>query len=256
MAINSSQYTHTTAPILEAWLIKALRLVHSKKPSDRDKLRKLYREACENEAQVAHMTIAEALREHREAVSVSSSMNELNVPTPSSGSTTTTTTTASTVATACVIDSTNSTPTPTTPINATTHHPNCDQVLNSVNNPPSPSPTSSVILNTPITTTGTNAATGSIPSSIQSTNRTAVKRNKVAFFNIFDIASSTASNNNNNNNSSTSTSTTSKNITIQRCLSQLDNLINNTESAGMFLSYCISIRFVNLLSFVKPLISE
>lgn len=77
MALNP-QYSHTTTPIIEAWLIKALRLVHSKKSSDRDKLRKFYKEACENEAQVVHMTIAEALREPRECITTNYESNDVS----------------------------------------------------------------------------------------------------------------------------------------------------------------------------------
>ncbi|VDM35264.1 unnamed protein product [Hydatigera taeniaeformis] len=48
--------------ISEAWLIKALRLLHSQKPEDTARLRKLYKDSCENESAVARITLAEALR--------------------------------------------------------------------------------------------------------------------------------------------------------------------------------------------------
>lgn len=48
--------------ISEAWLIKALRLLHSQKPEDTARLRKLYKDTCENEATVARITLTEALR--------------------------------------------------------------------------------------------------------------------------------------------------------------------------------------------------
>ncbi|KAH9278765.1 hypothetical protein ECG_08844 [Echinococcus granulosus] len=48
--------------ISEAWLIKALRLLHSQKAEDTARLRKLYKDTCENEAAVARITLAEALR--------------------------------------------------------------------------------------------------------------------------------------------------------------------------------------------------
>lgn len=54
------------ANIMEAWLIKGLRLLHSQKPEDAARLRRFYREACENEAQVVRITLAEALRESKE----------------------------------------------------------------------------------------------------------------------------------------------------------------------------------------------
>ncbi|CAH8578221.1 unnamed protein product [Dicrocoelium dendriticum] len=65
MSVNS--YSSSAPPIMEGWLIKALRLVYSKNPADREKLRKLYKDACENESQVSRITVAEALREPRDA---------------------------------------------------------------------------------------------------------------------------------------------------------------------------------------------
>ncbi|KER25199.1 hypothetical protein X801_00929 [Opisthorchis viverrini] len=64
---SGQSFTHSATPILEGWLIKALRLVHSKKPGDQERLRKMYKDACENEAAVSRMTIAEALREPRDS---------------------------------------------------------------------------------------------------------------------------------------------------------------------------------------------
>ncbi|TGZ73811.1 hypothetical protein CRM22_001326 [Opisthorchis felineus] len=64
---SGQSFTHSATPILEGWLIKALRLVHSKKPGDQERLRKMYKDACENEAAVSRMTITEALREPRDS---------------------------------------------------------------------------------------------------------------------------------------------------------------------------------------------
>ncbi|VDD82290.1 unnamed protein product [Mesocestoides corti] len=46
----------------EAWLTKGLRLFYSQKPEDAARLRRFYKEACENEAAVLRTTLAEALR--------------------------------------------------------------------------------------------------------------------------------------------------------------------------------------------------
>ncbi|KAL5968546.1 Integrator complex subunit 12 [Taenia solium] len=63
----SAQMSSSASPsvgtnISEAWLIKALRLLHSQKPEDTARLRKLYKDTCENEAAVARITLVEALR--------------------------------------------------------------------------------------------------------------------------------------------------------------------------------------------------
>lgn len=58
----SSSTSTTGTNISEAWLVKALRLLHSQKPEDTARLRKLYKDACENEAAVTRITLAEALR--------------------------------------------------------------------------------------------------------------------------------------------------------------------------------------------------
>ncbi|VDP71104.1 unnamed protein product [Schistosoma mattheei] len=202
MALNP-QYSHTTTPIIEAWLIKALRLVHSKKSSDRDKLRKFYKEACENEAQVVHMTIAEALREPRECITTNCDSNDrdtststhstqrtrvaqsVNDPSQSTSSSICTTTTNNIVTSESM--SSMNTNSSGTSMFTTTSTSNPDQIISSTttattnNNITSGIPTSPVIG----TTTHTSNST---------TNR-ANKRNKVAFFNIFDVASSTPNNN-------------------------------------------------------------
>ncbi|VDP94990.1 unnamed protein product [Echinostoma caproni] len=51
---------------MEAWLIKALRLAHSKKPADQERLRRFYREVCDNESVASRITLADALREPRD----------------------------------------------------------------------------------------------------------------------------------------------------------------------------------------------
>ncbi len=55
--------------IMEAWLIKGLRLLHSPRPEDGARLRRFYKAACENEHQVLRTTLAEALREDSSDVS-------------------------------------------------------------------------------------------------------------------------------------------------------------------------------------------
>lgn len=64
---SSSTYPHTTTAITDAWLVKGLRLFHSKKPSDLERLKKLYREACDNETQVLRITLTDALRDYKDA---------------------------------------------------------------------------------------------------------------------------------------------------------------------------------------------
>ncbi|CAI2732392.1 unnamed protein product [Schistosoma spindalis] len=228
MALNP-QYSHTTTPIIEAWLIKALRLVHSKKPGDRDKLRKFYKEACENEAQVVHMTIAEALREPRECITTNYESNDrdtststhstqrtrvaqsVNDPSQSTSSSTCTTTTNNVVTNDSM--SSMNTNSSGTSMFTTTSTSNPDQIISSTitattnNNITSGIPTSPVI--------GTTTH-----SSNSTTNRTN-KRNKVAFFNIFDVASSTS-----NNSSVSNTPVVSKNNTAQRSLNQLDSTLS------------------------------
>ncbi|CAH8610636.1 unnamed protein product [Schistosoma margrebowiei] len=225
MALNP-QYSHTTTPIIEAWLIKALRLVHSKKSSDRDKLRKFYKEACENEAQVVHMTIAEALREPRESITTNYESNDrdtststhsmqrtrvaqsVNDPSQSTSSSICTTTTNNIVTN----DSMNTNSSGTSMF-TTTSTSNPDRIISSTttattnNNITSGIPTSPVI--------------GTTTHSSNSTTNRANKRNKVAFFNIFDVASSTP-----NSSSISNTPVVSKNNTAQRSLSQLDNTLS------------------------------
>ncbi|VDP34263.1 unnamed protein product [Schistosoma margrebowiei] len=225
MALNP-QYSHTTTPIIEAWLIKALRLVHSKKSGDRDKLRKFYKEACENEAQVVHMTIAEALREPRESITTNYESNDrdtststhsmqrtrvaqsVNDPSQSTSSSICTTTTNNIVTN----DSMNTNSSGTSMF-TTTSTSNPDRIISSTttattnNNITSGIPTSPVI--------------GTTTHSSNSTTNRANKRNKVAFFNIFDVASSTP-----NSSSISNTPVVSKNNTAQRSLSQLDNTLS------------------------------
>ncbi|CAH8608476.1 unnamed protein product [Schistosoma bovis] len=228
MALNP-QYSHTTTPIIEAWLIKALRLVHSKKSSDRDKLRKFYKEACENEAQVVHMTIAEALREPRECITTNYESNDrdtststhstqrtrvaqsANDPSQSTSSSVCTTTTNNIVTNESM--SSMNTNSSGTSMFTTTSTSNPDQIISSTttattnNNITSGIPTSPVI--------------GTTTHSSNSTTNRANKRNKVAFFNIFDVASSTP-----NNSSISNTPIVSKNNTAQRSLNQLDNTLS------------------------------
>ncbi|CAH8610225.1 unnamed protein product [Schistosoma curassoni] len=228
MALNP-QYSHTTTPIIEAWLIKALRLVHSKKSSDRDKLRKFYKEACENEAQVVHMTIAEALREPRECITTNYESNDrdtststhstqrtrvaqsVNDPSQSTSSFICTTTTNNIVTNESM--SSMNTNSSGTSMFTTTSTSNPDQIISSTttattnNNITSGIPTSPVI--------------GTTTHSSNSTTNRANKRNKVAFFNIFDVASSTP-----NNSSISNTPIVSKNNTAQRSLNQLDNTLS------------------------------
>ncbi|CAH8613560.1 unnamed protein product [Schistosoma bovis] len=228
MALNP-QYSHTTTPIIEAWLIKALRLVHSKKSSDRDKLRKFYKEACENEAQVVHMTIAEALREPRECITTNYESNDrdtststhstqrtrvaqsANDPSQSTSSSVCTTTTNNIVTNESM--SSMNTNSSGTSMFTTTSTSNPDQIISSTttattnNNITSGIPTSPVI--------------GTTTHSSNSTTNRASKRNKVAFFNIFDVASSTP-----NNSSISNTPIVSKNNTAQRSLNQLDNTLS------------------------------
>ncbi|CAH8582757.1 unnamed protein product [Schistosoma mattheei] len=246
MALNP-QYSHTTTPIIEAWLIKALRLVHSKKSSDRDKLRKFYKEACENEAQVVHMTIAEALREPRECITTNCDSNDrdtststhstqrtrvaqsVNDPSQSTSSSICTTTTNNIVTSESM--SSMNTNSSGTSMFTTTSTSNPDQIISSTttattnNNITSGIPTSPVIG----TTTHTSNST---------TNR-ANKRNKVAFFNIFDVASSTP-----NNSSISNTPVVSKNNTAQRSLNQLDNTLSiesvDNETASISSSLAIN----------------
>ncbi|CAH8633348.1 unnamed protein product [Schistosoma rodhaini] len=225
MALNP-QYSHTTTPITEAWLIKALRLVYSKKPSDRDKLRKLYKEACENEAQVVHMTLAEALREPRDCNTTNYESNDrdtststhstqrtrvaqsVNDPSQSSSSSICTTTTNNIVTNDSM--SSMNTSNSGTSLYTTTSTSNPDQLISSTtttnNNSTSGIPTSPVI--------------GTTMNSNPTINR-ANKRNKVAFFNIFDVASSTSS-----NSSTSNTPVVSKNNTAQQSLNQLDNALS------------------------------
>ncbi|CAH8592241.1 unnamed protein product [Schistosoma intercalatum] len=228
MALNP-QYSHTTTPIIEAWLIKALRLVHSKKSSDRDKLRKFYKEACENESQVVHMTIAEALREPRECNTTNYESNDrdtststhstqrirvtqsVNDPSQSTSSSICTTTTNN-IVTNESIGSMNTNSSGTSMFTTTsTSYP--DQIISSTttattnNNITSGIPTSPVI--------------GTTTHSPNSTTNRANKRNKVAFFNIFDVASSTP-----NNSSISNTPIVSKNNTAQRSSNQLDNTLS------------------------------
>ncbi|KAL7054674.1 hypothetical protein AAHC03_025860 [Spirometra sp. Aus1] len=56
----------TSTNVKEAWLIKGLRLLYSQKPEDGVRLRRFYKEACDNEAHVLRTTLSEALRESRE----------------------------------------------------------------------------------------------------------------------------------------------------------------------------------------------
>ncbi|CAH8629787.1 unnamed protein product [Schistosoma rodhaini] len=225
MALNP-QYSHTTTPITEAWLIKALRLVYSKKPSDRDKLRKLYKEACENEAQVVHMTLTEALREPRDCNTTNYESNDrdaststhstqrtrvaqsVNDPSKSSSSSICTTTTNNIVTNDSM--SSMNTNNSGNSIYTTTSTSNPDQLISSTtttnNNSTSGIPTSPVI--------------GTTMNSNPTINR-ANKRNKVAFFNIFDVASSTSS-----NSSTSNTPVVSKNNTAQQSLNQLDNALS------------------------------
>ncbi|KAH9581406.1 Trafficking protein particle complex subunit 3 [Schistosoma haematobium] len=228
MALNP-QYSHTTTPIIEAWLIKALRLVHSKKSSDRDKLRKFYKEACENEAQVVHMTIAEALREPQECITTNYESNDrdtststhstqrtrvaqsVNDPSQSTSSSICTTTSNNIVTNESM--SSMNTNSSGTSMFTTTSTSNPDQIISSTttattnNNITSGIPTSPVI--------------GTTTHSSNSTTNRANKRNKVAFFNIFDVASSTP-----NNSSISNTPIVSKNNTAQRSLNQLDNTLS------------------------------
>ncbi|KAL3320124.1 Integrator complex subunit 12 [Cichlidogyrus casuarinus] len=54
---------YCSQPISEAWLIKALRLFHSNKPESTSKLKRMYKEACENETNVTKISLAEALKD-------------------------------------------------------------------------------------------------------------------------------------------------------------------------------------------------
>ncbi|VDN41436.1 unnamed protein product [Dibothriocephalus latus] len=56
----------TPTNIKEAWLIKGLRLLYSQKPEDGTRLRRFYKDACDNEAHVLRTTLSEALRESKE----------------------------------------------------------------------------------------------------------------------------------------------------------------------------------------------
>ncbi|CAH8605242.1 unnamed protein product [Schistosoma guineensis] len=228
MALNP-QYSHTTTPIIEAWLIKALRLVHSKNSSDRDKLRKFYKEACENEAQVVHMTIAEALREPRECITTNYESNDrdtctsthstqrtrvaqsVNYPSQSTSSSICTTTTNNIVTNESM--SSMNTNSSGTSMFTTTSTSNPDQIISSTTTATTNNNITSGIPASPVIGTTTH-------SSNSTTNR-ANKRNKVAFFNIFDVASSTP-----NNSSISNTPIVSKNNTAQRSLNQLDNTLS------------------------------
>ncbi|KAF5394645.1 Uro-adherence factor A [Paragonimus heterotremus] len=66
--MSSLPYSYSSTPIMEGWLIKALRLAHSKRPTDQERLRKLYRDACESDVQVSRITVAEALRELKDPI--------------------------------------------------------------------------------------------------------------------------------------------------------------------------------------------
>ncbi|TNN11017.1 hypothetical protein EWB00_004956 [Schistosoma japonicum] len=219
------QYSHSTTPIAEAWLIKALRLVYSKKPGDRDKLRKLYKDACDNESQILHMTLAEALREPRECISTNHDTSERDTSTsmhstqrirtsqsindlpslPSCICTTTPTISNANDSTSLVNVTHNETSVYAT--STTTSVISSDRLVNTTTN------NSGILNSTVIGTTSHSSSTV--------TNR-ANKRNKVAFFNIFDVASSTS-------NSSTSSNTTvvsSKTNIQQRSSNQLENTIS------------------------------
>ncbi|KAF7243350.1 hypothetical protein EG68_08460 [Paragonimus skrjabini miyazakii] len=66
--MSSLPYSCSSTPIMEGWLIKALRLAHSKRLADQERLRKLYRDACESDVQVSRITVAEALRELKDPI--------------------------------------------------------------------------------------------------------------------------------------------------------------------------------------------
>lgn len=77
MTYNSS-FNHSNTPILEAWLIKALRLVYSKKSADKDKLLKMYKDARDNESSLLHITLADAMRELKEPSNLTDSGNNVS----------------------------------------------------------------------------------------------------------------------------------------------------------------------------------
>lgn len=66
MTPSGLPYSYASTPIMETWLMKALRLAHSKKPADQERLRKFYREVCENESTASRITLSDALREPRD----------------------------------------------------------------------------------------------------------------------------------------------------------------------------------------------
>ncbi|CAH8618398.1 unnamed protein product [Heterobilharzia americana] len=205
MSINS-QYTHTTTPILEAWLIKALRLIHSRKASDRDKLplrepREVVAASSESTERNNYSPIHSTQR-----IRMPQSINETNSHIPSGISTTPNI--PITIDSASMVSSDNS---------GTLTHITCtinsDQPVGSSIN--SSTTTSLIVGNV-------------IHSSLSPSNSTAFrgsKRNKVAFFNIFDIASPASSSSGSSTSTSNTTAVLSKNNT-QRPSNQLDNSIN------------------------------
>ncbi|VDL60201.1 unnamed protein product [Hymenolepis diminuta] len=60
--VSSSPSSSSSANTLEPWFLKALRLLHSSSQHDTARLRKMYKDACENEAAITRITLADALR--------------------------------------------------------------------------------------------------------------------------------------------------------------------------------------------------
>ncbi|VDO11063.1 unnamed protein product [Rodentolepis nana] len=60
--VSSSQSSSSSGNTLEPWLLKALRLLHSNNQNDTARLRKMYKDACENEMGITRITLADALR--------------------------------------------------------------------------------------------------------------------------------------------------------------------------------------------------
>lgn len=60
--VSSSPSSSSSANTLEPWFLKALRLLHSSSQHDTARLRKMYKDACENEATITRLTLADAMR--------------------------------------------------------------------------------------------------------------------------------------------------------------------------------------------------
>nr|CDS31009.1 Trafficking protein particle complex subunit 3 [Hymenolepis microstoma] len=60
--VSSSQSSSSSGNTLEPWLLKALRLLNSSNQHDTARLRRMYKDACENEMSITRITLADALR--------------------------------------------------------------------------------------------------------------------------------------------------------------------------------------------------